>query len=104
VANKNKLTWVNPTTYTDGTAYDPATENAGYELSINGAEASVALPFAFGTEFEMKDLEEYRQLPLGEHTVRLRVITKQGVASDYTGAVTFRKDGQPLAPANLAVV
>lgn len=101
--NKTKLTWTNPTKNTDGSPYDQATMGAGYELSLNGEGATISLPFALGTEFDMKDLEAYIALPSGDHTVGLRVVSREGVPSDYSVA-SFRKIPTPAAVSNLAVV
>lgn len=100
--NKTKLVWVNPTQRTDGSAYDQQTEGAGYELSFNRQEAVVTLPFAYGTEFDMRDLEAYAELPSGEHIVGLRVVTREGAKSAYAEA-PFRKTAAPRAPSHLAV-
>lgn len=100
--NKTKLSWANPTQRTDGSAYDHLADGAGYELSFNRQEAVVSLPFAYGTEFDMRDLEAYAELPSGEHIVGLRVVTREGEKSDYA-EVPFRKTAAPLPPSYLAV-
>jgi hypothetical protein len=102
MALKGILTWTNPTKYTDGTDYSHESAGAGYELSLDGAAAAVSLPFAFGTTFDMNELEQYRALKGGSHTVGLRVVTKAGVASEYAVA-TFQVALVPMAPASLAV-
>lgn len=103
MANKTKLTWINPTENTDGSAYNAATENAGYELSLDGNEAAIALPLSFGTEYDMKDLDAYKSLGRGNHTVALRVVNRQGVASDFTAPVPFLKELYPNPPTAFGV-
>ena len=103
MTNKTKLTWDNPTLNTDGTAYDQATQGAGYELAFDASdEAQVVLPFALGTTFDMAALAAYDALKSGTHTAKLRVVTKEGEKSAYAAA-TFQKSGTPVAPKNLAV-
>ncbi len=104
MTSKAKLTWVNPTVNTDGSAYDQATQGAGYELAFDASdEAQVVLPFAFGSSFDMADLAAYTALKSGDHAAKLRVVTKEGEKSDWA-SVTFRKAPIPLAVKNLAVV
>lgn len=97
------ITWDNPTTNTDGSPYNAEQDNAGYELAFDNSPAAVALPFAFGTEFDLKTLEAFQSLTPGTHSVRLRVVNKGGIASDWTGGAPFQIYGTPLAPTNLAV-
>lgn len=99
---KGILTWENPTQYTNGAPYNQATDGAGYELSFNGGEAVVSLPFALGTTFDMSVLDEFKQLRDGSHTVGLRVVTKAGQKSDYS-VVSFQVALTPMAPASVAV-
>lgn len=105
--NKTNLSWTNPTRNTDGSDYDHATQGAGYELAFNvepdsQVDAVVSLPFALGTTFDMIDLQAYQNLPYGDHTVGLRVVSREGGASAFAVA-PFRKVAIPLAPAGLAV-
>jgi hypothetical protein len=96
--------WTNPTQYTDGTAYDAASLNAGYELSFDASvEAQVVLPFAFGSQFDMADLEAYKALKAGSHKVNLRVISKQGAKSDWASG-TFLIIGTPKPVTDVSVV
>ncbi len=100
--NKTKLSWTNPTQNTDGSAYNHQTQGAGYELAFDRGEAVVTLPFAFGTSFDMADLDAYIALKSGDHIVGLRVVSREGARSAYAEA-TFRKVAVPMAPASLAV-
>lgn len=95
------LTWENPTTNTDGTPYAPA-DNAGYELAIDGSGA-VGIPLAYGTSFDLNSLTAFTSLKSGSHSIALRVVSKQGVASDFSSAATFLVTPTPMAPKNLAV-
>lgn len=99
---KGHVTWINPTQTVDGSPYDHRTQGAGYEVAFDSDEAVVVLPFAYGTEFWLKDLDAYHSLPDGEHTLRMRVITKGGEASDWALA-PFRKALVPLPVGSLAV-
>lgn len=101
--NKTRLSWVNPTQNTDGTAYNHVTQGAGYELALNSDDPTVTLPFALGTQFDMADLAAYQALPPGEHVARLRVVTREGVPSAWSNGATFRKIAIPLAPSAVAV-
>lgn len=104
MANIHRLMWENPTQNTDGTAYNAATENAGYELALDGEQPSVTLPFAFGTEFTLdSEVAAYDALPSGAHTVRLRVVNRDGIYSAWTGPGTFRKVGTPRVPASFQI-
>ena len=95
--------WVNPTKNTDGGAYDAATENKGYDLAFDGEDASVTLPFAFGTEFDYGTTQAYADLKSGTHQVKLRVINKDNVTSAWSSPAPFRKAGTPEAPVMVGV-
>lgn len=99
---KGQLTWVNPTTNTDLTAYDAATQNAGYTVKIDGVGA-VSIPLAFGTSFDLNLLDAYKRLASGPHTLAMQVVNKSGVASDFSAAATFSIDAVPMAPTSVAV-
>ncbi len=102
MANKTLLKWTNPTQNTDNTAYNHQTQGQGYELALNSTEPQVTLPFAFGTEFDMKDLQAYQSLTSGTHTARLRVVAKEGIPGLWASA-TFLKIGTPRAVTGLEV-
>jgi hypothetical protein len=101
--NRTILRWINPVENTDGTPYDHRTEGAGYELALNSETPTAVLPFAYGTEFDMKDLTAYQELRSGNHTVRLRVVNRDQLTSEWASQ-SFRKAGTPLAISNLEVV
>lgn len=103
-ANVHQLTWVNPTQNTDGSAYDAATENAGYDLAIDGTVPSLSLPFAFGNEFQLDAATQaYADLVSGTHNLRLRVVNREGLTSDWTPPASFRKVGIPNPPHAVAL-
>ena len=104
MANKTRLTWTNPTQNEDNTPYDASTQNAGYDLALDGIVPTVTLPFALGTEFDMKNLAAYTAMPSGSHVARLRVVNKDGIYSDWSPPVTFLKVATPRAVSTLAVV
>lgn len=103
MATKGIISWVNPTTNTDGTAYDGATLNAGYTLQLDGVGA-VSIPLAYGTSFDMNTLAAYKALKSDKtHTAALQVVTKAGVASDFSAPVTFSVPAIPMVPTSVAV-
>lgn len=96
------ISWDNPTTNVDGTPYNHATQGVGYEFALNSEQPLLTLPFAFGNSFDMNTVEAYTNLGYGTHTVRLRVVSRNGGTSAWASA-TFLKAPAPSAPANLAV-
>ena len=102
MATPHTMTWTNPTTNTDGTPYLQA-DNAGYELAID-SQPAVSIPLAYGTSFDLNALNAFADLKSGLHTIALRVVSKQGVASDFSAPLTFPVVGTPMAPTNLALV
>lgn len=102
MASPHTLSWTNPTTNTDGTAYNASTDNAGYTLQLDGV-GTVSIPLVFGTTFDMYTLDAFQALKAGLHTASLQVVSKQGVASDFSSAATFSVAGKPSAPTNLVV-
>lgn len=98
------LTWTNPTSNTDGGAYDAATENAGYELAFDAdTQGAVSLPFSFGNSFDFSVTEAYQTLKSGPHAARLAVVNKAGLRSTFSEAAPFLKVGVPNPPTNLGV-
>lgn len=95
------LTWANPTTYVDGSAYGQ-TDNAGYTLQIDG-QGAVSIPLAWGTSFDIATLAAYQSLKRGQHGVSLAAVSKEGLASDFSTPVTFPIAVAPMAPTHLAV-
>lgn len=99
--SKSTLTWQNPATYTDGSAYVQA-DNAGYTLKIDG-DPSVSIPLAWGTSFDLATLAAYQALKRGTHSVSLAAVSKEGLASDFSTPVTFPVAVAPVAPTHLAL-
>lgn len=100
--NPHTISWANPTTNTDGTPYNAATDNAGYELVLDGAPA-VSIPVSYGTSFDLSTLAAFTALKSGSHTAALAVVNKQGVVSDFSAQATFLLAGTPSAPTAVAV-
>lgn len=102
MANPQNLTWTGPTTYVDGTPFGAA-DFAGYEVEVNGASA-FAVPVAWNDantySFPVASLPGRVQ---GTNTVRMRTVAANGLASDWTGAVSFTYASVPLPPTNLAI-
>jgi hypothetical protein len=102
------LSWVGPTTYTDGSAFGSA-DYAGYEIQVNG-EAAVALPLAFNPTnqyvFDVSTLASVQAEPgaIRQFTVALRTVARNGQVSDWSQSVQFSLDLRvPNPPTSLAV-
>lgn len=104
MAAVHTINWVNPTTNTDGTAYDAANENAGYVIALdNDPSGVVAVPVAFASSFDLSTLSQFSDLKAGSHTARIAVVNKGGVQSEFSAAATFPVVGTPNAPTNVVV-
>lgn len=99
--NPKNLNWTNPTTYTDGTPYGQA-DNAGYTLQLDTTPA-VSIPIGWGTGFDLTTLASYKALTSGPHTVAIAVVSKAGIASDFSTPATFQVSGKPSTPTNLVL-
>lgn len=103
MAVKGILSWVNPTTNTDGSAYDGAADNAGYTIEIDG-QGEVSVPLAYGTNFDLNQLADYQALKAGSHTVAIAAVTKEGVASDFSAPASFSVAAKvPSSPTGVSV-
>ena len=98
--NPKTLSWNNPTTNTDGTPYNAATDNGGYTILVDGKQ-TLSGPLSFGTSFDLRTLAAFEALPAGSHTLQLEVVTKTGVASAPSAAITFLAVAIPNAPDSL---
>lgn len=96
------ISWVNPTTNTDGTPFAATTDTAGYEIAIDGA-AAVSMPIGYATTFDLSTLAVWPTLKSGNHTVSIAITTKEGETSAPSNVVTFPVLGTPQAPTNLAI-
>ncbi len=101
MANPTTLKWQNPTTYVDGSVYGQ-TDNAGYQLNIDAAPA-VSIPLAWGTQFDLTTLAAFTALKKGAHSLTLQAISKGGIASAPSSAVTFSVEIAPAAPTAVVV-
>lgn len=99
--SNSTLTWQNPASYTDGSAYAQA-DNAGYTIKID-SEPAVSIPLPWGTSFDLSTLAAYQALKRGSHTVALAAVSKEGLASDFSTPVTFPIAVAPMAPTHLAM-
>jgi hypothetical protein len=103
MANPHILTWANPTTRVDGTAFDPATEIAGYEISLDNS-AAIDIPFSPGvTSFDLSTLAAFEALKSGTHTLGMAVVDKGGLTSAFSTPATFSVIAQPSVPTSVAV-
>lgn len=106
--NPKTLSWVNPTTRTNGTPYDITTENAGYDLALATPAGGplvpfVSIPLAFGTSFDLSTAAAFQALASGSYEFALRVVSKEGLPSDYSARAPFQVAVAPSAPTDLAV-
>lgn len=98
-----KVTWTNPTTYTDGSAYSQS-DNAGYTVQIDGT-GQISIPVAWATSVDLSTLAVYPTLTVGNHTVTVAVVSKDGVQSDFATPATFQVvPRKPSVVTNLKVV
>lgn len=98
-----KVSWTNPTVYTDGTPYTQA-DNAGYTVQVDGA-GQISVPIAWATSFDLGTLAGWPSLSVGTHTVSVAVVSKDGVQSDYAPAATFQVvPRKPSVVTNLKIV
>ncbi len=102
------LSWVGPTTYTNGTPFGEA-DYAGYELQVNG-QGAVALPVQFAPSNQYSfDIEELAQVEAepGEirtYNVALRTVARNGQSSVWSDPLAIVLDLRlPNPPTSLAV-
>jgi hypothetical protein len=94
------LSWLNPTSRSDGTVYDALTETAGYQISLDAVPA-VDVPTGFATSFDLKTLAAYPSLQVGvPHTITLAIVDKGGLVSAPSAPVTFSIPAPVVAPPN----
>lgn len=91
------LAWSNPAQNTDGTAYDPATSQAGISIVLDGAPA-LSVPSGGAAFVDLTTIAAFQALKPGNHTVAIDVVTKTGVHSALTAALTFPIDAVPSIP------
>ena len=106
--NPKTISWTNPTSREDGTPYDAATENAGYELALANPAGGALVPFisiplAFGTSFDVSSAAAYQALPSGQYEFALAVTSKEGLSSKYSNRTPFQVAAVPSAPVDLVV-
>jgi hypothetical protein len=101
MANKKILKWTNPTARKDGSAYG-LSENAGYQISIDGG-AAIPLPgIKAATTFDLSTLPEYKALAAGVHSVAISAVDVDGEVSPASVAA-FSISHPPAAPGNVVV-
>lgn len=101
MSNPHTLSWTNPTTATDGSAYNQAM-NAGYQVSLDG-QAEVSIPMAWGTSFDLSTLAAFEALKSGTHTATLANVTTSGIVGVASAPVSFSLAPVPSAPTGLAI-
>jgi len=102
------LSWVGPTTYTDGSPFGEA-DFAGYEIQVNDSGA-VALPVQFNPdntyEFDLESLASVQAEAgaIRSYKVELRTVAKNGQVSVWSESKTFNLDLRvPNPPTGLLV-
>lgn len=91
------LSWTNPAQNVDGTTFDPATDQVGISIVLDGA---AAFPVASGSasSIDLTSIAAFKALKPGSHTVAIDVVNKAGVHSALTAAATFLIDAAPAVP------
>jgi len=102
VFNPTKIGWTAPDVNVDGSPFT-ADELGGWRMDVDG-EQSVGIPIGWDDdrryEFPIRELEAYQQLPVdgSVHSVALRTVHKNGIASDPSNVVYIGRKAVPAAP------
>lgn len=100
--NPGKLFWTHGGKNTDGSDFDPERFH-GWELELNG-EAALSIPVGWNQGGEYEAPVASLELAEGDYSARLRLVTvTPEIASDWSGAVSFRIRKTPEAPRNFSV-
>jgi hypothetical protein len=107
ITNPRKISWNNPTEGIDASgntvAWNASTDLAGIEIELDGTP-EVSVPVSLGANnFDLTTLASYKALAVGQHTIAMAVVTKEGAVSPFTSAVTFLSAVVPLVPTNIVV-
>lgn len=106
LTNPKHISWVNPLQGTnqngDLTTWDPSTDMKGIELQFDGG-TPIEVDCGFVTTYDMSQLDAYRGLKSGQHTVDMAILTNEGALSGFSLSVTFLIAVVPLAPQNLVL-
>lgn len=107
VTNPKTLSWANATQAVNSggatVAWDPTTDMAGIQISFDG-QAAVSVPTSLGaTSFNLTTLAAYLALPVGQHTLAMADVTKEGAVGASSPPVTFLTDVVPLAPTSVTL-
>lgn len=103
MSSPHVLSWVNPTTYSDGVTPYPQADNAGYTIELDGAGA-VSVPLAWGTTFDLSTLAAFQALSHGSHTVALAAVSVTGGQGAFSAPDTFSVVLAPMAPTSLKLL
>lgn len=100
---QGQLSWVNPSTNTDGSAFSAATDLAGIQIEFDAAPV-VSVPVSFNANtFDLTTLAAYNSLKSGDHTVAISVVNTAGSPSALSPSDTFSIAVVPNAPSGLAI-
>lgn len=107
ITNPKTLAWVNSTQAIDPSgatiAWDPTKDQGGVQIAFDGQPA-VSIPSqAVMSSIALAVIAGYTALAAGQHTATVSEVTKEGVVSPPSVAVTFLTAVVPLAPTNLTL-
>lgn len=104
MANPTRLAWRHDGRNTDGSVFDAA-QFQGWELSINGSPvASVPAGWETDGQYEVPLADFAPVQETGRYTLAMRVVNRDGRASEWSAPVTFDMDFRvPTAPSGLSV-
>lgn len=103
LTNPKHISWVNPLQGTnqngDLVAWDPSTDMKGIELQFDGG-TPIEVDTGFATIYDMSQLDAYKTLKPGQHTVDMAILTNEGALGGFSVSVTFLIAVVPLAAQN----
>lgn len=98
-----KMNWVGPTLNTNGSVFDEP-QFCGYEVDLDGSgPQSIIVAWDGDNNYEFDLASAQLALDPGDHSVRLRVVNKQGERSDWTNPAAFTVVVRPNPPTLLSV-
>lgn len=106
IKNPTTLRWQDPTTFEDGSPFEPA-DFLAYELGVDnndgsGPQALLSLPVALGVGVSPIP-DAAKEVRGRDFLLHLRTLDNYGQVSDWSmPGVEVRFTGRPLAPASLS--
>ena len=99
--NPSTLSWRHDGKNTDGSAFD-ATRFGGWELDVNGT-GMLSVPLGWETDGEYQAPIAELNLPEGDYSLRLRLVTNEDIPSAYSAPVAFEIRKVPNGPLDFSV-